>query len=121
MTTNGKVSILGMFAVRRALSQPERLKKLIAELLDKHAIDSDGIDRDDPLKFVLQDSDAATIPEAAYRFCRHTPGVDIVLTGTGNREHLRANIDAILKPPLPMKVLNRLDQLFGKLDYLTGN
>lgn len=120
-TQRNGVGVLGMFAVRRALSRPERLKNLIGELLDKHVIKSDGIDRNHPLNFVLRDSDAATIPEAAYRFCRHTPGVDVVLTGTGSREHLKANLNAILKPPLPRNVLNRLDQLFGKLDNLTAN
>ena len=41
------------------------------------------------------------ITEAAYRFVRHEPGVDVVLFGTGDVAHLRANIESLLKPPLP--------------------
>jgi aryl-alcohol dehydrogenase-like predicted oxidoreductase len=66
-------------------------------------------------------SDAATLPEAAYRFCRHQPGIHVVLTGTGNPEHLRENVAAILKPALPKAVLRKLDHLFGRLDSLSGN
>jgi hypothetical protein len=30
-------------------------------------------------------------------------------------------VSAILKPPLPKPALDKLDKLFGRLDYLTGN
>jgi aryl-alcohol dehydrogenase-like predicted oxidoreductase len=70
---------------------------------------------------LLRDTDAATLPEAAYRFCRHERGIDVVLTGTGSTEHLKENIAAILKPPLPTAALARLETLFGELDHLTGN
>ena len=115
------VGVLNMFAVRRALSQPQRLQSLCAELIASKAIDSDGLNPSDPLGFVLQMSDAATLPEAAYRFCRHQPGIHVVLTGTGNPEHLRENVAAILKPALPEAVVRKLDDLFGRLDSLSGN
>lgn len=116
-----KVGVLNMFAVRRALSQAERLKALVGELVAAGKISKSALDIDDPLGFLLRESDAATLPEAAYRFCRHEPGVDVVLTGTGNPEHLKENISAILKPALPQPVLSKLKELFGSLDHLTGN
>ena len=115
------VGVLDMFAVRRALSQPDRLRSLCGELIQKRVIPARALDADNPLGFLLKDGVAATIPEAAYRFCRHEPAVDVVLTGTGNPEHLKANIEAILKPPLPQPALQRLEELFGRLDSLTGN
>jgi L-galactose dehydrogenase len=121
LTRKNGVGALDMFAVRRALSQPARLKELCAELIAKGAIRKEALDPTDPLGFALKMSDAASLPEVAYRFCRHEPGVDVVLTGTGNPEHLKENIAAILKPPLPETVLQRLGKLFGGLDNLTGN
>jgi L-galactose dehydrogenase len=121
VTAAKKVVVLDMFAVRRALSQSDRLRSLCGELIQTGVIPSGSIDVDDPLGFLLEQGVAATIPEAAYRFCRHEPGVDVVLTGTGNPEHLKANIQAILKPPLPQPALRRLEELFGSLDSLTGN
>jgi aryl-alcohol dehydrogenase-like predicted oxidoreductase len=118
--TNG-TGVLNMFAVRRALSQPERLKEVCAELVANGRIGKDAVDANDPLGFLLNDTDATTIPEAAYRFCRHEPGVDVVLFGTGNPDHLKENIAAILKPPLPQPALAKLEKLFGGLDHLTGN
>jgi L-galactose dehydrogenase len=120
-TQQRHVGTLNMFAVRRALSQPQRLQQLIAELVKKGEIPSGELNPEDPLDFLFTGSDAATLPEAAYRFCRHEPGVDVVLTGTGDPAHLEENIAAILKPPLPATVLNKLAALFGKLDHLTGN
>jgi L-galactose dehydrogenase len=79
------------------------------------------VNPDDPLDFLRQEGDAPTLPEAAYRFCRHEQGVDVVLTGTGNSAHLQANVEAILKPALPSGVLQRLKTIFGNLDTLTGN
>ncbi|MGB7037690.1 MAG: hypothetical protein WBD71_19440, partial [Xanthobacteraceae bacterium] len=51
----------------------------------------------------------------AYRFVRHEPGVDVVLFGTGNVEHLRSNLASLLKPPLPQADRERLAALFGHL------
>ena len=59
--------------------------------------------------------------DAAYRFCRHEPGVDVVLTGTGNPAHLDANLDAISRPPLPRGLQDNLDRLFGHIDSVSGN
>ena len=80
-----------------------------------------AVNEADPLGFLLRETDAASLPEAAYRFCRHEQGVDVVLTGTGNVGHLKENLSAILKPPLPKAALEKLEKLFGGLDYLTGN
>ena len=113
--------VLDMFAVRRALSQPERLRSLCGELAAKGAINKNAVDLNDPVGFLLKETDAATLPEAAYRFCRHEPAVHVVLTGTGNPAHLKENIAAILKPPLPKPTLEKFAKLFGGLDYLTGN
>jgi L-galactose dehydrogenase len=53
--------------------------------------------------------------EAAYRYVRHEPGVDVVLFGTGDAAHLRANIAAITRPPLPEADRDKLAKLFGHL------
>ncbi len=53
--------------------------------------------------------------DAAYRYVRHEPGVDVVLFGTGDAGHLRTNIESILKPPLPQADRARLQALFGHL------
>jgi len=115
------VGVLDMFAVRRALSQPKRLQEMCAELIEKGVIGKDELDVNDPLGFLLKETDAVTLPEAAYRFCRHERGVDVVLTGTGNPDHLKENVRSILKPPLPKAALQKLESLFGGMDSLTGS
>lgn len=119
-SANG-VAVLVSYALRRALSQPERLKTLCADLVAKGAIAEGVLDPDEPLDFVIKDGAALSVQDAAYRFCRHEPGVDVVLTGTGNPEHLRANALSLTRPPLPAAVQQRLKEVFDAIDGLTGN
>ncbi|TMK31833.1 MAG: aldo/keto reductase [Alphaproteobacteria bacterium] len=71
--------------------------------------------QDDPLGFLVHEGGATSVVDAAYRFVRHEPGVDVVLFGTGDHAHLRSNIASILKPPLPEADRARLASLFGHL------
>ena len=70
---------------------------------------------EDPLGFLVHDGGAENILDAAYRFVRHQAGVDVVLFGTGNPDHLQANIDSILRPALPDADVATLHRLFGEL------
>src|SRR5208282_4423328 len=98
-TLKHDVGVLIMFAVRRTLSDPAALREAVASLIDRGEVDAGGLDRADPLAFLRHD--AASVVEAAYRFCRHEPGAHVVLTGTGDVAHLEANLAAIQAPPLP--------------------
>ena len=120
-TLTENVGVLVMFAVRRALSRPERLRELWAELAQKGLVDRDACNPEEPLDFLLGDGKASTIVDAAYRFCRYEPGVHVVLSGTGSSDHLKANIESLTKPPLPEPVTARLREIFARVDYLTGN
>ena len=59
-------------------------------LADKGLVEKWLGDSDDPLGFLIHEGGAASMTEAAYRFARHEPGVDVVLFGTGDAGHLRA-------------------------------
>jgi len=121
MTAVNSVGVMVSYALRRALSQPERLKKLCHELVSKGAIAAGALNSAEPLDFVTKEGAAVSLQDAAYRFCRHEPGVDVVLTGTGSPEHLKANVESLCRPPLPAPVQQRLRELFGNIDGLTGN
>ena len=68
-----------------------------------------------PLGFLIHDGGASSLVEAAYRYARHEPGVDVVLFGTGSIAHLRSNVASLLKPPLPNADRAKLAALFGHL------
>ena len=115
LTQANGVGTLLMFAVRKIFSQPELLKTTIRNLVAAGKLPQRLAKTPDPLRFLLHENGASTIPDAAYRFVRHEPGVDVVLFGTGNVEHLRTNIASILKPPLPGPDREQLASLFGDL------
>ncbi|MDR3210217.1 MAG: aldo/keto reductase [Oscillospiraceae bacterium] len=113
------VAVLCMFAVRSALSNPAQLKVDLGRILAAGQGGA-GLTEDGALDFLLESGAAASLPEAAYRFCAHTPGITVTLTGTGNREHLLENLRAINEPPLPDGALARLASLFGAVDCVSG-
>jgi L-galactose dehydrogenase len=108
-----------MFAVRRALSRSHALEELIGGLIERGELDASELDPDRPLDFLLEGADS--IVEAAYRFCRHTPGADVILTGTGNLEHLEQNVRFLQGAPLSPALLEKLERCFGEVDSVTGN
>ena len=85
--------------------------------MEERAILEPGAD----LGFLTENGCAETLTEAAYRFCVHEPGADVVLTGTGDEKHLEANIAAALKPPLPARSPGTARSAVGKVDSVTGN
>jgi aryl-alcohol dehydrogenase-like predicted oxidoreductase len=109
------VGTLLMFAVRSIFADPPRIAREMKELAAKGLVEKWLGDTDDPLGFLLHEHGAANMIEAAYRFARHEPGVDVVLFGTGDAEHLRSNVASLLKPPLPDADRAKLAALFGHL------
>ena len=119
LTQAHNVGVQDMFAVRRALSSPEGLKEALDTIEKAGQLDRNKLQPEDPLGFLKQDSEG--IVDAAYRFCRHEPGIHVVLTGTGNVEHLKENVASINRGPLPPRMLARLEELFGQVDSVSGN
>jgi L-galactose dehydrogenase len=120
-TIEKNLGVLVMFAVRRALSQPDELRRVWDKLLRQGLVDPGVEEGQGPLDFLVAGAKAASVPDAAYRFCRHEPGVHTVLTGTGNADHLRMNLDSLLKPPLPDDAANRLRAMFARVDCVSGD
>ena len=115
------VGTLLMFAVREALSHSDKLRQVIAQLVESGQVDKSKIDSNRPLGFLRNAPGSPTNIEAAYRFCRYEPGAHVVLTGTGDAEHLRDNVESILGPALPSDIRARLKDLFGAVDSVSGN
>jgi aryl-alcohol dehydrogenase-like predicted oxidoreductase len=110
------IGTLLMFAVRAIFSRPERLRQAMRELVAAGQLPRSLAASDEPLDFLVREHGARSLIDAAYRYVRHEPGVDVVLFGTGDLEHLESNIASILGPPLPEAARLRLRQLFGHLE-----
>ena len=117
---NGK-GVMGMYAVRGALASAEGLRKLVQRLIAQGELTPHALDPAEPLGFLLAPGVAGSYTEAAYRFCRHTTGIDVVMTGTGSLAHLEQNIDAIHGEPLPPDVRGRLSEVFRHVYTATGD
>jgi L-galactose dehydrogenase len=108
------IGTLIMFAVRRALTNPTRLREVLTELMGRGELPGE-LERDNPLGFL------GDVRDAAYRFCMHEPGADLVLTGTGSVEHLEQNVKSLSGPALSEAQLGELGRLFGRVESVSGH
>lgn len=109
------IGTLLMFVVRNLFSNAAYRRDVFARLVAQGELDPSILAEGDPLGFLVSEGGAESITDAAYRYARHEPGADVILFGTGRKEHVRANIDSILRPPLPPAVVERLHATFGHL------
>ena len=109
------VGTLMMFVVRSIFARPAYLAETMRALAAAGQVPAALAESDDPLGFLVHAGGASSVTDAAYRYVRHEPGVDVVLFGTGDQDHLRTNIASILAPPLPEADRARLATLFGHL------
>jgi aryl-alcohol dehydrogenase-like predicted oxidoreductase len=114
-TSQRGIGTLLMFAVRSIFADPPRVARELKQLAAQGLVEAWLGETDDPLGFLIHEGGAANMTEAAYRYARHEPGVDVVLFGTGDAGHLRANVASLLKPPLPEAERAKLAALFGHL------
>lgn len=115
------IGTMCMYAVRGALNTRETARTLVADLIKSGEVDPKTVDANDPLGFLVANGEAASQTEAAYRFCRHTPGIGTVMTGTGSVEHLKQNAASIQGPPLKPETLKKLADIFGRVTSATGD
>src|SRR3984893_283079 len=115
LTRAHRVGTLLMFAVRNIFSRAGQLAETMREHAAAGEVPQWLAETQDPLGFLVHEGGAESVIDAAYRFVRHEPGVDVVLFGTGDPEHLRTNLASLLAPPLPEADRARLASLFGHL------
>ena len=119
VTRRRGIGTLLMFVVRNIFSNDAYRRAVFARLVEDGRLDasvrSDAGADGDPLAFLVSEGGAASITDAAYRYARHEEGADVILFGTGNRAHVKANVESILRPPLPAPVVERLHRTFGHL------
>lgn len=115
LTLQRGIGTLLMFVVRNIFSRPAVLIETMKELAHQGKVPPSLATSAEPLGFLIHENGAASLTDAAYRFARYERGADVVLFGTGDEGHLRANVASLLKPPLPPSDVDRLHALFGAL------
>jgi aryl-alcohol dehydrogenase-like predicted oxidoreductase len=116
VTRRRGIGTLLMFVVRNIFSNAAYRRDVFARLVAEGQLDASVLSDGDPLAFLVAEGGAQSITDAAYRYARHEPGADVILFGTGNKAHVQANVESILRPALPAPVIERLHRLFGHLN-----
>jgi len=120
-TSARSIGVEVMYAVRRALSRPERLRELVTELVASGALDGGRVDATDPL--ASSSTGAArprwSTPPTASPAMRpadrwYSPAREVPSTSP-------PNIASINAPALPDADLAVLHECFGHLDQVSGD
>ena len=114
VATKNRIGVMVMVPVSRPLSNPDRLKQVVEQLVKNGEIDPQEARESGTLEFLLHPGGATSIPDAAYRYCRHEPGCDVIISGTGNVDHLRQNVLSLQGSPLPAADVARINRLFAR-------
>ena len=117
VTRRRGIGTLLMFVVRNIFSNAAYRRDVAARLVEQGQLDASMLSDGDPIGFLVSEGAAESITDAAYRYARHEQGADVILFGTGNKAHVKDNVDSILRPPLPPSIIERLHASFG---HLTG-
>jgi aryl-alcohol dehydrogenase-like predicted oxidoreductase len=117
VTRRRGIGTLLMFVVRNLFSKAAYRHDIFAKLVEQGHLDASILSDGDPLGFLVAEGAAESITDAAYRYARHEQGADVILFGTGNKAHVKDNVDSILRPSLAPPIIERLHATFG---HLTG-
>lgn len=115
------VGVMNMFAVRQALRDLDTMAAHLRERDEAEALPDTA-----EVGAIIQTlqrfigSAGPTLPDLAYRFARDEPGISSVLVGTGNPEHLAANLETFAGPPLEARVAGELRGILPGIDVLNG-
>lgn len=113
------IGVMCMYAVRGKLASVAGARQLAEDAIARGELDPGAVELDDLLGFLLGPGGGASYADACYRFCRHAPGIDTVLTGTGRLEHLADNLASINAPALPSEMVARARAIFGRVETVT--
>jgi aryl-alcohol dehydrogenase-like predicted oxidoreductase len=105
---------LAMFVVRRLLRDEASLRNALERLAAAGHVPAGLARAEAPLEAILG-RPVASVPRLAYRFAASLPGVHAVLSGASHPGHLRANVEAVLAPPLPAEEIAALRTAFGDI------
>ncbi len=114
-TMSKNIATMSMFVVRSLFSVKGRLQEDIHKLVKDKRLPEWFLDEKEPLEYILKDSGANSIIDACYRYVRHQQGIDTVLFGTGNIDHLKENIKSISNLKLSDECINKINQYFSHL------
>lgn len=117
MAQERNVGVFVMGPVRMSLRTPEEAVSRINHFIDQGWLDIPRPDLADPLGMGRVSAPTADVTRVAYRFAAAHPAVSTMLVGTGNPDHLRANVDDVLSGELTPEELAYLRETYGSLAW----
>jgi len=115
------IGVINVYTVRNVFWNMPQLKAVIADLKQGGLIADDAVSADDPLGWLLEESDCESLVDAAYRYAAYADGVTSVMCGTIDQDELEEDVGFIAKGPLRADILERLRRTFGHIAEPIGN
>jgi L-galactose dehydrogenase len=109
--------VLVMASVRTSLRTAEEALAHVQRFAAEGRLADIAATLDDPLALGEAGEAVPSLTRAAYQFAAQGEGVSTVLVGTGNADHLRANVADILGQPLSAAQMESLRRHFRRLAW----
>jgi aryl-alcohol dehydrogenase-like predicted oxidoreductase len=117
MAQERQVGVFVMAAVRTSLRNPEEAVARLNGFIDEGRLDVSRPILADPLGLGRTGDPVPSLTRAAYQFAAAHQAVSAVLIGTGNAEHLKANVADLLASPMTEAQFGYLRETYGHLDW----
>lgn len=117
MALERNVGVFVMGPVRMSLRTSEEAVSRINHFIEQGWLDIPAPEISDPLGLGRVSQPTANVTRVAYRFAAAHPAVSTMLVGTGNPDHLRANVDDVLSGDLTDVEMAYLRETYGSLAW----
>lgn len=106
--------LLCMSPVRKPFFDPHDLIKWINTYKDEGILGQEALSESDPIYHWIKE-DVAVLADRGIKYVANQKAIHVIVTGTSNLDHLKANVDSAFSPPLPPPVEEALRRIYCKI------
>ena len=106
--------LLCMSPVRKPFCHPHDLIKWIYAYKNEGVLGSEALSKSDPIFHWIKQG-TAVLADSGIKFVAHQKKIHVIITGTSNSDHLKANVDSAFSTPLSATDEATLRHIYGKI------
>ncbi len=107
--------LLCMSPLRKPFCNPHELIKWINSYKNEGILGPEALSESDPVFHWIKEG-MAVLADRGIKYVAHQKAIHVIVTGTSNLDHLKANVDSAFSPPLPPPVEAALRRIYGKIE-----